>query len=342
MLLITGAAGFIGFHLARKRLELGDHVVGVDNLNEYYDVNLKRKRLSILKKYPNFLFKKLNISDRVLVPQLFNDFPIRRVVNLAAQAGVRYSIENPLAYIDANVLGFTNIIEGCRHNKIKHLVYASTSSVYGANEKQPFSESNGADHPLAIYAATKKCNELIAHSYSHLYALPTTGLRFFTVYGPWGRPDMALFLFAEAIMNDKPINVFNYGNMTRDFTYVGDIAEGISRVLDSPAQPDPGWDALNPDPSSSASPYRLYNIGNSNPVSLIRYINALETSLGKTAKKNMLPMQDGDVPSTYSDVKKLERDFGYKPSTTIEEGVAYFVEWYREHYSEEHNVVEVL
>jgi len=339
MLLVTGSAGFIGFHLAKKRLEQGDRVIGVDNLNNYYDVGLKNSRLNQLKKYPNFSFERLDIADRESMPQLFKRYQIKKVVNLAAQAGVRYSIENPLAYIDSNVLGFTNIIEGCRHNKIEHLVYASTSSVYGANEREPFSESRGADHPLAIYAATKKCNELIAHSYSNLYGLPTTGLRFFTVYGPWGRPDMALFLFTKAILNDEPIQVFNHGRMIRDFTYVGDIVEGISRVLDSPAKPNPEWDAKNPDPATSASPYRIYNIGNNKPISLMSYIEALENVLGRKAMKNNLPMQDGDVLSTCADVSKLEKDFGYRPTTSIEEGVGNFVEWYREYYETKRKVI---
>lgn len=333
MLLITGCAGFIGFHLTQKRLEMGDSVVGVDNLNDYYDVSLKRARLAILKQYSNFTFEKLDIADRVKIPELFNKYSFKRVVNLAAQAGVRYSIENPLAYIDANVLGFTNIIEGCRHHKVEHLVYASTSSVYGANELQPFSESKSVDHPLAIYAATKKCNELIAHSYSHLYDLPTTGLRFFTVYGPWGRPDMALFLFTKAIMAGQPINVFNHGNMIRDFTYVGDIVEGISRAIDSPAKPNPDWDAKNPDPATSYVPYKIYNIGNNKPVPLMDYIQAVEKALGKKAKLNMMPMQAGDVPSTNADVSKLVHDLGYRPSVSVEDGVRMFVDWYCQYYS---------
>ncbi len=332
MILITGAAGFIGFHLAKRRLEMGDEIIGVDNLNDYYDVSLKLARLEQLKKYPNFTFEKLDISDRCLVPQLFKRYAFSKVVNLAAQAGVRYSLENPLAYIDSNVLGFTNIIEGCRHHKIEHLVYASTSSVYGANENQPFSESHSVDHPLAIYAASKKCNELIAHSYSHLYGLPTTGLRFFTVYGPWGRPDMALFLFTKAMMNDEPIDVYNHGNMVRDFTYVEDIAEGISRAVDVPAKSNNNWDAMNPDPATSRAPYRVYNIGNSNPVPLMRYIQAVEKALGKKAQLNMMPMQDGDVPSTFADTTKLQNDMGYKPSRSVEEGVAHFVDWYNEFY----------
>ena len=332
MILITGAAGFIGFHLAKKRLENGDCVVGVDNLNDYYDVSLKEARLKLLKQFPNFTFEKLDISDRELVPQLFEKYHFTHVVNLAAQAGVRYSIQNPLAYIDSNVLGFTNIIEGCRHHNIKHLVYASTSSVYGANAAQPFSESDPVAHPLAIYAATKKCNELIAHSYSHLYGLPTTGLRFFTVYGPWGRPDMALFLFTKAMLNDEPINVFNHGNMVRDFTYVDDIVEGVSRALDQPAHPNPSWDAMMPDLSSSHAPYRIYNIGNSQPVKLMDYIHAIESALGKKADYHMMPMQDGDVASTYADTSKLQNDLGYQPSTSVIDGVARFVEWYQAYY----------
>ena len=331
-LLITGCAGFIGFHLAKKRLEMGDAVVGVDNLNDYYDVSLKEARLQQLLNYNHFTFEKLDIADRVLVPALFKKYCFKKVVNLAAQAGVRYSIENPLAYIDSNVLGFTNIIEGCRHHNIEHLVYASTSSVYGANEAQPFTESKGVDHPLAIYAATKKCNELIAHSYSHLYGLPTTGLRFFTVYGPWGRPDMALSLFADAIANDRPVNVFNYGNMTRDFTYVDDIVEGVSRAIDSPAKANEQWDGLNPDPATSRSPYRIYNIGNSQPVELMDYIHAIEKALGKKAKLNKMPMQDGDVLSTFADTSKLKNDLGYQPSTSVEIGVAKFVNWYQAYY----------
>ncbi len=321
---------------------MGESVVGVDNLNNYYDVTLKMARLEQLKKYRNFTFEKIDISDRNVVPKLFNKYAFTKVVNLAAQAGVRYSMENPLAYIDSNVLGFTNIIEGCRHHKIEHLVYASTSSVYGANEAQPFSESKSVDHPLAIYAATKKCNELIAHSYSHLYGLPTTGLRFFTVYGPWGRPDMAFFLFTKAILNDEPINVFNHGDMVRDFTYVDDIVEGVSRALDNSAQPNERWDAMNPDPATSAAPYRIYNIGNNNPVFLMDYIHAVEKALGKKAKLNMMPMQAGDVPSSYADVSKLESDLGYSPKTTVQEGVRRFVLWYREYYCESKKAREIV
>lgn len=332
VLLVTGAAGFIGFHLCQKRLEQGDEVLGIDNLNDYYDVSLKQARLNQLKKYSNFIFVKIDISDRDGIANLFKKYTIKRVVNLAAQAGVRYSIENPHAYIDSNVVGFTNIIEGCRHHNIEHLVYASTSSVYGANELQPFSESKSVNHPLAIYAATKKANELIAHSYSHLYGLPTTGLRFFTVYGPWGRPDMALFLFADAIMNDKPLNIFNHGEMVRDFTYVGDIVEGVSRAIDKTAEPDLNWDAMSPDPATSYAPYRVYNIGNNNPVQLMDYVHAIENSLGKKGKYNFMPMQDGDVPSTCADVSRLEQDLGYKPKVTVKDGVQKFVDWYKSYY----------
>ena len=330
MLLITGVAGFIGFHLAKRRLEMGNEVIGVDNLNEYYDVRLKLARLEQLKKFSRFKFIKLDISNRDAVPKLFKNYLFDCVVNLAAQAGVRYSLENPLAYIDSNVLGFTNIIEGCRAYEIKHLVYASTSSVYGANELQPFSESHSTEHPLAIYAATKKCNELIAHSYSHLYGLPTTGLRFFTVYGPWGRPDMALFLFTKAMLNDESIDVFNHGKMVRDFTYIDDIVEGVSLAVDHPAQPDLNWDGMTPDPSSSFVPYRIYNIGNNRPIQLMAYISAIEKALDKKAILNMLPMQPGDVPSTNADVSKLIRDFGYRPKVSVENGVSQFVTWYQQ------------
>jgi len=339
MLLITGAAGFIGFHIARKRLEMGDIVVGVDNLNDYYDPSLKEARLALLKSFENFTFEKINIADRAQVPKLFARYNFSCVVNLAAQAGVRYSIENPLAYIDSNVLGFTNIIEGCRHHNVEHLVYASTSSVYGANELQPFSESHSVDHPLAIYAASKKCNELIAHSYAHLYGLPSTGLRFFTVYGPWGRPDMALFLFTKAMMNDEPIDVFNHGNMVRDFTYVDDLVEGISMAIDSPAKPNESWDAQDPDPASSNVPYKIYNIGNSKPVPLMDYIQAIEKALGKKAKLNMMPMQDGDVQSTFADTNKMQKDLGYKSVTSVEDGVAKFVDWYKLYFKDTFGVV---
>jgi UDP-glucuronate 4-epimerase len=340
MLLITGCAGFIGYHASVKRLKQGDTVLGIDNLNDYYDVSLKKARLEQLKSFPGFLFQKMDIADGVAVAALFDSHPITHVIHLAAQAGVRYSIEQPLPYIESNILGFTHIIEGCRHHKIRHLVYASSSSVYGANTQQPFSESHGVDHPLALYAASKKCNELIAHAYAHLYRLPSTGLRFFTVYGPWGRPDMALFLFTKAILNDEPIDVFNHGNMTRDFTYVDDIVEGVSRVLDAPAQPNDLWYAQQPDPASSHAPYRVYNIGSSKPVPLMDYIHAVEKALGKKAKMNMLPMQLGDVPSTSSDTSKLKKNFGYQPTTSVEEGVARFVAWYQRFYAERH--VEAL
>ena len=330
--LVTGAAGFIGFHLAKKRLEMGDTVIGVDNLNDYYDVRLKLARLSHLEKFPNFTFEKLDITEQMRVKEIFDKYKFNNVVNLAAQAGVRYSIENPMAYIDSNVIGFTNIIEGCRHNNIKHLVYASTSSVYGANGLQPFSESHSVDHPLAIYAASKKCNELIAHSYSHLYHLPTTGLRFFTVYGPWGRPDMALFLFVKAMLNNKPINVFNHGKMIRDFTYVDDIVNGICLTIDHPAESNKDWNAMDPDPSSSTAPYRLYNIGNNKPVPLMSYIKAIENALGKKASINFMPMQDGDVPSTCADITKLKNDLNYQPKVSVDLGVRNFVSWYREFY----------
>ena len=332
MLLITGVAGFIGFHLARSRLEQGENIVGIDNLNDYYDVFLKEARLQQLQQYPNFIFEKIDISDAASVSNLFSRYQFINVVNLAAQAGVRYSLENPLAYINSNVVGFTNIIENCRYHNIKHIVYASTSSVYGANQRQPFAESDSVEHPLAIYAATKKCNELIAHSYAHLYQLPSTGLRFFTVYGPWGRPDMALFLFTKAILNDESINVFNNGKMVRDFTYIDDIVEGISRAIDKVAEPNIQWDALNPDPASSYAPYKIYNIGNNKPIPLMDYINQLEKALGKTAKLKMLPMQPGDVSSTCADVSKLKQDLGYLPNISIEEGINRFVAWYLDYY----------
>lgn len=340
MLLITGCAGFIGYHAAVKRLKQGDTVLGIDNLNDYYDVSLKEARLEQLKSFPGFSFQKMDIANGAAVAALFDSHPITHVIHLAAQAGVRYSIEQPLPYIESNILGFTHIIEGCRHHKIKHLVYASSSSVYGANTQQPFSESHGVDHPLALYAASKKCNELIAHAYAHLYQLPSTGLRFFTVYGPWGRPDMALFLFTKAILNDEPIDVFNHGNMIRDFTYVDDIVEGVSRVLDAPAQPDDLWKGQQPDPASSYAPYRVYNIGSSKPVPLMDYIHAVEKALGKKAKMNMLPMQLGDVPATSADTTKLKQDLGYQPTTSVEEGVARFVAWYQRFYAERH--VEAL
>ena len=329
--LVTGAAGFIGSNLSSKLIERGDIVVGVDNLNDYYSVALKEERLRNIQKSinsENFTFIKIDLADREGIKKLFSEHKFDKVVNLAAQAGVRYSIENPHAYIDSNVVGFTNILEGCRHNGIKHLVYASSSSVYGANESMPFSIHQNVDHPLSLYAATKKSNELMAHTYSHLYGLPTTGLRFFTVYGPWGRPDMALFLFTEAIMNDKPIKVFNYGKHRRDFTYVDDIVEGVIRVLDNNAKACPEWSGKNPDPGTSSAPWRVYNIGNQNPVELMDYISAIEDALGKKAEKELLPLQPGDVPDTYANVQDLVDDVGYKPQTDVRVGVQKFVDWY--------------
>ncbi|MBM0106154.1 NAD-dependent epimerase [Steroidobacter sp. S1-65] len=331
-LLLTGAAGFIGFHTAQILLARGDEVVGLDNLNDYYDVSLKQARLAILQKSPNFRFVKLDVADREGMAALFKQEKFQRVIHLAAQAGVRYSIQNPLAYIDSNVVGFANILEGCRHNGVEHLVYASTSSVYGANTKMPFSVHQNVDHPLSFYAATKKANELMAHTYAHLYQLPVTGLRFFTVYGPWGRPDMALFLFTKNILAGKPIDVFNYGNHRRDFTYVDDIAQGVVRAMDRVAQPNPNWSGDAPDPGTSKAPYRLYNIGNNAPVELMRYIECIETNLGKKAEKNLLPLQAGDVPDTFADVADLVQAVGYKPATPVEEGVRRFIEWYVGYY----------
>jgi len=331
--LVTGAAGFIGYHVARFLCERGDEVVGIDNLNDYYAPTLKRARLEQLKPFSNFSFQKLDIADRPAVAELFTSEHFERVVHLAAQAGVRYSLENPHAYIDANLVGFTNILEGCRHHQIQHLVYASSSSVYGANTGMPFSVHHNVDHPVSLYAATKKANELMAHTYSHLYRLPTTGLRFFTVYGPWGRPDMALFLFTKAILSGQPLQVFNHGKMRRDFTYIDDIVEGVVRVLDRVATPNPAWSGAQPDPATSSAPYRLYNIGNNNPVELLHLIEVLEKALGKTVEKELLPIQPGDVPATYADVEDLMRDVGFKPETSIEEGVRRFVEWYRGYFS---------
>jgi UDP-glucuronate 4-epimerase len=331
-LLLTGAAGFIGFHTAQILLARGDEVIGLDNLNDYYDVTLKQARLAILQKSPNFRFVKLDVADRPNMAALFAQEKFQRVIHLAAQAGVRYSIQNPLAYIDSNVVGFANILEGCRHNGAEHLVYASTSSVYGANTKMPFSVHQNVDHPLSFYAATKKANELMAHTYAHLYQLPVTGLRFFTVYGPWGRPDMALFLFTKNILAGKPIDVFNYGNHRRDFTFVEDIAQGVVRAMDRPAKGNEAWDGDAPDPGTSKAPYRLYNIGNNQPVELLRYIECIEQSLGKKAQKNLLPLQAGDVPDTFADVEDLVRDVGYRPATPVDEGVRRFIEWYVGYY----------
>ncbi|MBL1293408.1 MAG: NAD-dependent epimerase [Thiotrichales bacterium] len=331
--LVTGSAGFIGFHVAKYLLERGDEVVGLDNLNDYYDVSLKQARLDQLLAYNNFKFYKIDLADRKEVENLFNTENVQRVINLAAQAGVRYSIENPHAYVDSNLVGFTNILEGCRNNKVEHLVYASTSSVYGANETMPFSERHTADHPVSFYAATKRANELMAHSYSHLFGLPATGLRFFTVYGPWGRPDMALFKFTKAILEGKPIQIFNHGKHKRDFTYIDDIVEGVVRVLDKPAQENTNWDPSAPDPGSSKVPWRIYNIGNNKPVELMDYITCLEKELGMDAKKEYFPLQAGDVQDTFADVSSLINDVGYKPSTPVPSGIAKFVWWYREFFS---------
>jgi len=330
--LITGAAGFIGFHLSKRLLGQGNSVVGLDNLNEYYDVNLKKARLNELKDDPGFTFHKLDLVDRKGIEKLFSENNFDYVVNLAAQAGVRYSLENPHAYVDSNIVGFLNILEGCRHNDIKHLVFASSSSVYGANTMMPFSVHHNVDHPVSLYAATKKSNELMAHSYASLYKLPCTGLRFFTVYGPLGRPDMALFLFTKAILENRPIDVFNLGKMKRDFTYIDDIVEGVIRVTDNIPEPDTGWNSDNPDPATSYAPYSIYNIGNNNPIELMKFIEVLEGCLGKKAEKNLLPMQPGDVHETCADVDDLI-NIGFKPSTPIEKGIKKFVEWYMSYYS---------
>jgi len=331
-LLVTGAAGFIGFHTARRLLARGDEVVGLDNLNDYYDVRLKHKRLELLKHEPRFRFVKLDLQDRENMAKLFEEEGFERVVHLGAQAGVRYSMEAPFAYADSNLLGMMCVLEGCRQSKVQHLVYASTSSVYGANTKMPFSVHHNVDHPLSLYAATKKANELMAHSYASLYGLPVTGLRFFTVYGPCGRPDMALFKFTEAILAGKPIDVFNYGHHKRDFTYIDDIVHGIVGALDRIAAPNRDWNSDDPDPATSKAPYRIYNIGNQRPIELLRYIEVLENCLGKKAEKNLLPMQPGDVPDTWADVEDLVVDVGYRPETSIEEGIRNFVDWYLLHY----------
>ena len=331
-ILVTGAAGFIGFHLSQRLLDRGDTVFGLDNLNDYYNPQLKYDRLSQLTPHANFHFHKLDLADQAGIEQLFQQEPFDIVVNLAAQAGVRYSLKNPQAYTSSNLVGFTNILEGCRHHGVKHLVYASSSSVYGANTLMPFSIHHNVDHPLSLYAATKKANELMAHTYSHLYRLPTTGLRFFTVYGPWGRPDMALFLFAQSILAGKPIDVFNHGKMRRDFTYVDDIVEGVIRVADHTATSNSNWSSDRPDPGTSAAPYRLYNIGNHDPVDLMRMIEILEDCLGKRAEKNFLPMQPGDVPATFADVEDLSRDVNFHPKTPLETGIANFVTWYRKYH----------
>ena len=330
--LITGAAGFIGMHVAQILLARGDEVVGVDSLNDYYDVNLKRARLARLEKHAAFRHALLDIADRPGMAALFEKEKPDRVLNLAAQAGVRYSLQNPHAYVDSNVVGFLNVLEGCRYNDVEHLIYASSSSVYGGNTKMPFSEHHNVDHPVSLYAATKKTNELMAHTYSHLYGVPTTGLRYFTVYGPWGRPDMALFLFAKAILEDRPIDVFNDGKMRRDFTYIDDIAQATVRVIDRPAQPNVGFVLDEPDPATSWAPYRVFNIGTDNPVGLMDYVAALEKALGKEARKNFLPLQAGDVPATFANTDELRLHTEFSPDTPIEEGVRRFVEWYRDYF----------
>ena len=330
--LVTGVAGFIGYHVANRLLQRGDEVVGLDNLNAYYDVSLKEARLVRLMDRPGFRFVKLNVADREGMAALFATRRPQRVVHLAAQAGVRYSLQNPHAYVESNVAGFMNVLEGCRHAGVEHLVYASSSSVYGGNTRLPFSEHDNIDHPVSLYAATKKANELMAHTYSHLFRLPTTGLRFFTVYGPWGRPDMALFLFTRAILDGQPINVFNRGNMVRDFTYIDDIVEGVIRVTDRLAEAEPGFDPTRPDPGTSDAPYRVFNIGNSQPTPLNDYIEALEEALGQRAERNYLPMQPGDVPATSADTSELDAWVGFKPNTPVREGVRRFVEWYRAYY----------
>lgn len=329
--LVTGAAGFIGSALTLRLLKRGDEIIGIDNHNDYYDPQLKEDRLSRHIDHPAYTHIRGDLADRSLIENLFKTHKPNRVVNLAAQAGVRYSLENPLAYIDSNLVGFGHILEGCRHNGVEHLVYASSSSVYGSNTKMPFSIHDNVNHPVSLYAATKKANELMAHSYSHLYQIPTTGLRFFTVYGPWDRPDMALQKFAKAIMSGEPIQLFNYGNHRRDFTYIDDIVEGVIRVLDKPAQPNPDWNGDSPDSGSSYAPWRIYNVGNNNPVELNDYIAALESALGKEAEKELLPLQPGDVPDTYADVDELVKEFGYKPSMPVAEGVQRFADWYKEY-----------
>ena len=331
-IIVTGSAGFIGSAVSTKLLERGDSIVGIDNHNDYYDPKIKDSRLEKLKKYSNYKHYKIDLSDRQSLDEVFKKHKIQKIVNLAAQAGVRYSIENPLAYINSNIVGFANILENCRHHKVEHLVYASTSSVYGANTKMPFTEHDSANHPLSVYAASKKSNELMAHTYSHLYQLPTTGLRFFTVYGPWGRPDMALFKFTKNILEEKPIDVFNHGKHTRDFTYIDDIVEGVIKALDNSATSNIKWNSDQPDPATSKAPWCIYNIGNNKPVQLMDYIDALEKTLGKKAKINFLPLQPGDVPDTYANVDNLNKKFSYKPLTSVIEGVSSFVKWYKDYY----------
>ena len=331
-IIVTGSAGFIGFSLCMMLLERGDSIIGIDNHNNYYDPKIKESRLQQLTKYSNYQHYRVDLSDQSSLDKIFNDHKPLKVVNLAAQAGVRYSMENPLAYINSNIVGFANTLESCRHHKVEHLVYASSSSVYGANTKMPFSEHDNVNHPLSVYAASKRSNELMAHTYSHLYQLPTTGLRFFTVYGPWGRPDMALFKFTKNILEEKPINVFNHGKHTRDFTYIDDIVEGVIKTLDSPAVSNIDWNSNQPDPATSEAPWRIYNIGNNKPVQLMNYIDALEKTLEKKAKINFLPLQPGDVPDTYANVDNLKKQFNYKPETSVFEGVSNFVKWYKDYY----------
>ena len=331
-ILVTGTAGFIGAALAQRLLDRGDEVWGLDNHNDYYDPALKEARLARFVNHPHYTHQRADLADAAAIEHAFATFRPQRVVNLAAQAGVRYSLKNPQAYVSSNLVGFTHVLEGCRHHGVEHLVYASSSSVYGANRKLPFAVEDAVDHPVSLYAATKKANELMAHTYSHLYGLPTTGLRFFTVYGPWGRPDMSPMLFAERISRGEPIDVFNFGNHSRDFTYIDDIVEGVIRTLDRPAQADPSYDPLHPNPGTSNAPYRVYNIGNDQPVQLLRFIELMEQALGRTVEKRLLPMQPGDVPDTWADVSALRRDVGFAPSTSIEEGVARFVAWYREYH----------
>ena len=331
-ILVTGAAGFIGMHLSKVLLERGDEVVGIDNLNDYYDVQLKHDRLKLLEDYENFTFLKMDMADRDAMDGLFRKHGFNKVMNLAAQAGVRYSLENPHAYVDSNLVGFVNILEGCRHTNVEHLVYASSSSVYGANTNMPFSVHDNVDHPVSLYAATKKSAELMAHTYSHLYGLPTTGLRFFTVYGPWGRPDMSPSLFAGAILRGESINVFNEGKMQRDFTYIDDIVEGVVRVIDKVAEPAPEFDTSSPDPATSYAPYKVYNIGNNEPVQLMEFIETIENAVGKKAEKNMMGMQDGDVVATYADIDSLVDAVGFKPSTPLKDGIEKFVDWYKNYH----------
>ena len=331
-ILVTGAAGFIGMHVSQLLLARGDTVIGIDNLNDYYDPQIKRDRLARITPHANFRFVLMDVADKPAMDKLFADERFNRVIHLAAQAGVRYSLVNPQAYIDSNVVGFMNVLEGCRHSKVQHLAYASSSSVYGGNTAMPFSEHHNIDHPVSMYAATKKANELMAHTYSHLFKLPTTGLRFFTVYGPWGRPDMALFLFTKAIIENRTIDVFNHGQMVRDFTFVDDIAEGVVRVIDRSATADAAFDAGQPDPASSNAPYRVFNIGNSDPVKLMDFIEAIEKAVGKVATKNFMPLQDGDVPATFADVSELSAWTGFKPATPVVDGVGRFVRWYRDYF----------